>query len=139
MASLSASSSTSASFFYACKYKVASTEPNRLIKKLPLPTSSYFFGQGLSIAKERHTEVVRIMKKDSRGKIQISASSGLMEETKSAAQSDMIVVDVDLGDRSYPIYIGTYLLDRPELLQRLAIFFDVEFMAQYNILEIHKF
>lgn len=28
------------------------------------------------------------------------------------------VVDVDLGNRSYPIYIGPGLLDEPELLQR---------------------
>ncbi|GJM99387.1 hypothetical protein PR202_ga16480 [Eleusine coracana subsp. coracana] len=28
------------------------------------------------------------------------------------------VVDVDLGDRSYPIYIGSGLLDEPDLLQR---------------------
>ncbi|XP_068334215.1 3-dehydroquinate synthase, chloroplastic [Pyrus communis] len=28
------------------------------------------------------------------------------------------VVDVDLGNRSYPIYIGSGLLDQPELLQR---------------------
>jgi 3-dehydroquinate synthase len=26
------------------------------------------------------------------------------------------VVDVDLGERSYPIYIGSGLLDKPELL-----------------------
>ncbi|KAM0835528.1 hypothetical protein ACQ4PT_062872 [Festuca glaucescens] len=31
------------------------------------------------------------------------------------------VVDVDLGDRSYPIYIGPGLLDEPELLQRHVI------------------
>jgi hypothetical protein len=43
-----------------------------------------------------------------------------MEETKPATQGDMTVVEVDLGDRSYPIYIGSSLLDRPELLQRLA-------------------
>jgi 3-dehydroquinate synthase len=30
------------------------------------------------------------------------------------------VVDVDLGDRSYPIYIGPGLLDEPELLQRYS-------------------
>jgi 3-dehydroquinate synthase len=29
------------------------------------------------------------------------------------------VVDVDLGEQSYPIYIGPGLLDEPELLQRL--------------------
>jgi hypothetical protein len=33
-----------------------------------------------------------------------------------AAQSAQ--VDVELGDRSYPIYIGAGLLDQPELLQR---------------------
>ena len=30
----------------------------------------------------------------------------------------MHTVNVSLGDRSYPIYIGRGLLDRPELLQR---------------------
>jgi hypothetical protein len=29
-----------------------------------------------------------------------------------------MVVDVDLGEWSYPIYIGSGLLDKPELLQR---------------------
>ena len=28
------------------------------------------------------------------------------------------VVDVDLKDRSYPIYIGSGLLEEPDLLQR---------------------
>ena len=28
------------------------------------------------------------------------------------------IVEVDLGNRSYPIYIGSGLLDKPELLQR---------------------
>lgn len=31
------------------------------------------------------------------------------------------MVDVDLGDRSYPIYIGPGLLDEPELLQRHVV------------------
>jgi 3-dehydroquinate synthase len=30
------------------------------------------------------------------------------------------VVDVDLSERSYPIYIGPGLLDEPELLQRYS-------------------
>ncbi|KAG2694178.1 hypothetical protein I3843_08G124700 [Carya illinoinensis] len=40
---------------------------------------------------------------------------------QSVAKTDPIVpttVDVDLGDRSYPIYIGSGLLDQPHLLQR---------------------
>lgn len=32
------------------------------------------------------------------------------------------VVDVDLGNRSYPIYIGSGLLDEPDLLQRCGIY-----------------
>lgn len=32
------------------------------------------------------------------------------------------IVEVDLGDRSYPIYIGSGLLDQPEILQRYALF-----------------
>ena len=34
------------------------------------------------------------------------------------ATATMHTVNVSLGDRSYPIYIGRGLLDRPELLQR---------------------
>ncbi|KAK9058997.1 hypothetical protein SSX86_021616 [Deinandra increscens subsp. villosa] len=38
--------------------------------------------------------------------------------TKSSCGAFPAIVDVDLGDRSYPIYIGSGLLDQPELLQR---------------------
>jgi 3-dehydroquinate synthase len=34
------------------------------------------------------------------------------------SQNAPVIVDVDLGDRSYPIYIGSGLLGQPELLQR---------------------
>jgi hypothetical protein len=33
-----------------------------------------------------------------------------------AAESVMTTVTVDLGDRTYPIYIGSHLTDKPELL-----------------------
>lgn len=33
-------------------------------------------------------------------------------------KAGMKVVEVDLGDRSYPIYIGVNLLDQPQLLQQ---------------------
>eukprot|EP00250_Pteridium_aquilinum_P007711 c17379_g1_i1 orf=267-1604(+) len=49
--------------------------------------------------------------------LRICASSVLLEGAPSTA-GDMNVVNVDLGDRSYPIYIGPALLDIPELLQR---------------------
>ena len=34
-----------------------------------------------------------------------------------ATREEPVVVNVDLGDRSYPIYIGAGLLNQPELLQ----------------------
>ncbi|XP_010550478.1 PREDICTED: 3-dehydroquinate synthase, chloroplastic [Tarenaya hassleriana] len=39
----------------------------------------------------------------------------LSEKTPTASPT---IVEVDLGNRSYPIYIGSGLLDRPEILQR---------------------
>ncbi|CAL9197745.1 unnamed protein product [Musa hybrid cultivar] len=50
----------------------------------------------------------------------ISASaSPVMEDASDKAGSGVsTVVDVDLGSRSYPIYIGFGLLDEPDLLQR---------------------
>jgi hypothetical protein len=47
-----------------------------------------------------------------------ASSAGVMESAPPAAVEDPVVVSVDLGDRSYPIYIGAGLLDRPELLQK---------------------
>ncbi|CAL9177822.1 unnamed protein product [Musa hybrid cultivar] len=42
-----------------------------------------------------------------------------MEDASDKAGSGVsTVVDVDLGSRSYPIYIGSGLLDEPDLLQR---------------------
>ncbi|PWA56142.1 3-dehydroquinate synthase protein [Artemisia annua] len=49
-----------------------------------------------------------------RAPMKVSASSAVVESSKSSE----VVVDVDLGDRSYPIYIGSGLLNQPHLLQR---------------------
>ncbi|OAY57572.1 3-dehydroquinate synthase, chloroplastic [Manihot esculenta] len=50
----------------------------------------------------------------------ISASSPqVMDQSVGEASSKApTIVEVDLGNRSYPIYIGSGLLDQPELLQR---------------------
>ncbi|KAJ8771169.1 hypothetical protein K2173_023494 [Erythroxylum novogranatense] len=49
----------------------------------------------------------------------ICASAPVIDQSVSEASPRApTIVDVDLGDRSYPIYIGSGLLDRPELLQR---------------------
>lgn len=47
-----------------------------------------------------------------------SAATPVIETSKSSSDDVPTVVDVDLGDRSYPIYIGSGLLNQPDLLQR---------------------
>ncbi|CAH1412275.1 unnamed protein product [Lactuca virosa] len=47
-----------------------------------------------------------------------SAAPPVIETSKSSSDEVPTVVDVDLGDRSYPIYIGSGLLNQPDLLQR---------------------
>ncbi|KAI3703274.1 hypothetical protein L1987_73225 [Smallanthus sonchifolius] len=47
-----------------------------------------------------------------------SAATPVMETSKSSSSGAPTIVDVDLGDRSYPIYIGSGLLNQPDLLQR---------------------
>lgn len=44
----------------------------------------------------------------------------VMDQSTSASSSSAVptIVEVDLGNRSYPIYIGSGLLNQPELLQR---------------------
>ncbi|KAI3420671.1 DHQ_synthase domain-containing protein [Psidium guajava] len=48
-----------------------------------------------------------------------AGATQVMDKSASEASSKApTIVDVDLGNRSYPIYIGSGLLDQPELLQR---------------------
>lgn len=49
------------------------------------------------------------------------AAQVLEEDVVAAPKEECTIVDVDLGDRSYPIYIGKGLLNRPELLQKYVI------------------
>ncbi|KAF7136338.1 hypothetical protein RHSIM_Rhsim08G0032100 [Rhododendron simsii] len=52
-------------------------------------------------------------------KVSASSTAQVMEQSPSEASSSVpTIVDVDLGNRSYPIYIGSGLLDQPDLLQR---------------------
>jgi 3-dehydroquinate synthase len=52
--------------------------------------------------------------------VRICASSAqVMDQSVAKTDSKVpVIVDVNLGDRSYPIYIGSGLLDQPHLLQR---------------------
>nr|DAD39904.1 TPA_asm: hypothetical protein HUJ06_014227 [Nelumbo nucifera] len=48
-----------------------------------------------------------------------ASSAPVMDQSQRKASSRLsTIVDVDLGDRSYPIYIGSGLLEEPNLLQR---------------------
>uniref|UniRef100_A0A7N0TAA5 3-dehydroquinate synthase, chloroplastic n=1 Tax=Kalanchoe fedtschenkoi TaxID=63787 RepID=A0A7N0TAA5_KALFE len=52
-------------------------------------------------------------------RLRVCANSAQVTMDKSASvTSSPTVVEVDLGNRSYPIYIGSGLLDQPDLLQR---------------------
>ncbi|KAF6170772.1 hypothetical protein GIB67_015724 [Kingdonia uniflora] len=58
-----------------------------------------------------------------RGRLRVSVSSSaqVMEQSSSRKSTDSRVsttVNVDLGNRSYPIYIGAGIFDEPDLLQR---------------------
>lgn len=52
-------------------------------------------------------------------KVLATSATKVMDHSSSKASSQApTVVKVDLGNRSYPIYIGSGLLDQPDLLQR---------------------
>lgn len=58
-----------------------------------------------------------------RGKIWATAAQTMDQSSTKTASSAPTIVEVDLGDRSYPIYIGSGLLDQPEILQRYSYCF----------------
>lgn len=58
-------------------------------------------------------------KATTRLKVLATSATKVMDHSSSKASSQApTVVEVDLGTRSYPIYIGAGLLDQPDLLQR---------------------
>lgn len=58
----------------------------------------------------------------------VASSTQTMDQSPSKTSSkDPTIVEVDLGNRSYPIYIGAGLLDEPGLLQRYLTFTSFKF------------
>ncbi|KAK4368151.1 hypothetical protein RND71_011943 [Anisodus tanguticus] len=51
-------------------------------------------------------------------RLKVLATSAMDQSPSKSSSQAPTVVEVDLGNRSYPIYIGAGLLDQPELLQR---------------------
>ena len=56
----------------------------------------------------------------SRGRICANATQVMDQSVGEKSSRTPTIVEVDLGNRSYPIYIGSGLLDQPELLQKLV-------------------
>eukprot|EP00249_Psilotum_nudum_P017467 c26336_g1_i1 orf=434-1864(-) len=88
--------------------------------------SSFFDGNTATIGKGKSTSLgpisdLNYTRADARfgvGVLEIRAKAAILDGERLTSQEEMTVVDVDLGDRSYPIYIGSGLLDKPHLLQR---------------------
>ncbi|PHU26928.1 3-dehydroquinate synthase, chloroplastic [Capsicum chinense] len=60
-----------------------------------------------------------VKSKAARLKVLAASAAKVMDQSPSKASPQApTVVEVDMGNRSYPIYIGSGLLDRPDLLQR---------------------
>lgn len=57
-----------------------------------------------------------------KSRICASAAEVMDQSVGEASSNAPTLVDVDLGNRSYPIYIGPGLLDQPELLQRYCLY-----------------
>ncbi|KAG8389892.1 hypothetical protein BUALT_Bualt01G0026200 [Buddleja alternifolia] len=53
-----------------------------------------------------------------RWKASATSATPVMDQATSSSPAVPTIVEVDLGNRSYPIYIGAGLLDQPQLLQR---------------------
>lgn len=83
-------------------------------KKIGFAGSSF---SGCKVISAKKVMEPRTFKKVARS-LQINANAAVLEGAPPTAREDMTVVNVDLGDRSYPIYIGSSLLDKPQLLQR---------------------
>ena len=88
----------------------------------PHPTVSHLFGLSYSSSH-----------KSSPGRLQlkVAATAKLVMDQETQPSSLPTTVDVHLGDRSYPIYIGSGLLDQPHLLQRSPLYF---FLIGFEIL-----
>ncbi|ESQ31084.1 hypothetical protein EUTSA_v10004219mg [Eutrema salsugineum] len=83
---------------------------------IPPPTICFPFSSSKSIPGELSLSSTSI----SRSRMRAAGASQLMNEPANEKRSTTppTIVEVDLGNRSYPIYIGAGLLDQSQLLQR---------------------
>ncbi|KAK4765417.1 hypothetical protein SAY86_026507 [Trapa natans] len=93
--------------------KIAVGSSDRLAPRLP-SSSSVSFRLPVELKQVR----LNVTSRATRVRICASATPVMDKAASEAGPRAPTIVDVDLGDRSYPIYIGSGLLDQPELLQR---------------------
>ncbi|XP_058098921.1 3-dehydroquinate synthase, chloroplastic [Magnolia sinica] len=116
MASSSSSSAISASLSFSSK-----PSSSFFIRSSNLHFSSFKSSDSFLSLKNRIW--TRSVSKSDRNRLKISANSAQIMDQEQKQQKSTIsrvstIVDVDLGNRSYPIYIGSGLLQEPGLLQR---------------------
>jgi hypothetical protein len=88
------------------------------LQQCPLRASEGPHHRVFSGFNRRVVDTLRQQSKQTSNVHQLSATAMQAEAPESASTSSMKTVDVHLGDRSYPIYIGTGLLDKGELLRK---------------------
>ncbi|OWM66457.1 3-dehydroquinate synthase, chloroplastic [Punica granatum] len=88
----------------------ASSSSDQLVVRLQSPSS-------VSFRPRSELKPARLSVASRANRLRICATAAPVMD-KAASPKVPTIVDVDLGDRSYPIYIGSNLLDQPELLQR---------------------
>lgn len=93
--------------------KLAASSSDRLVARLPSSSSVSF-----RLPTELKPDGLTVTSRATRLRICASAAPVMDKAASEAGPKAPTIVDVDLGDRSYPIYIGSGLLDQPELLQR---------------------
>lgn len=96
------------------------------------PSSKFFSGTSLKLGSLQDNSVpyqspltahpVRSAIYASSTQVTPAVSQSSMMTTSSRVPT---IVEVDLRDRSYPIYIGSGLLDQPDLLQRFFLLFQL--------------
>lgn len=73
------------------------------------------------------------------GRIRASSAQVMDQSVAKTDSRAPTVVEVDLGNRSYPIYIGSGLLDQPHLLQRYLVNQILLLHSTHSILVVGSF
>lgn len=67
---------------------------------------------------------------------QVVMDQSASETSSSSSAVPPTIVEVDLGDRSYPIYIGAGLLDQPHLLHRCVCFWSLSLLYEFGFIGV---